>query len=76
MSYMPLDDACREGQVEVVLALIDQGADVNAPINGGWTPLHLALGNGHTVVAVAVIDKGADVNARNNNGDNMGNEEV
>ena len=30
MSYMPLHDACREGQVEVAMALIDQGADVNA----------------------------------------------
>ncbi len=63
------EEACRNGDIKVVMDLIDKGADVNASNNWGNTPLHYALDNGHTEVAMALIDKGADVNARDNAGD-------
>jgi len=62
------EEACRNGDIKVVMDLIDKGADVNASNNWGNTPLHYALDNGHTEVAMALIDKGADLNARNNDG--------
>ena len=67
MPGTPLHDACREGQVEVAMAVIDKGADLNARDMYGWTPLHHALSNGHTKVAMAVIDKGADIYIKNKN---------
>ena len=62
---MPLHDACRKGQVEVAMALIDKGADVNARDKYGNTSLHLALRKVHTEVAMALIDKGADIYIKN-----------
>ena len=50
------------------MAVIDQGADVNASNYDGYTPLHCALRNGRTEVAMAVIDQDADVNARDKSG--------
>ena len=39
---MSLHDACRKGQVEVAMALIDKGADVNARNKYGNTPQRTA----------------------------------
>ena len=40
MPETPLHDACRRGQLEVAMAVIDEGADVNARDMYGYTPLH------------------------------------
>ena len=45
----------REGHVDVVSVLIQNGADVNAVNKDKWTALHFALGNGHVDVAKVLI---------------------
>jgi hypothetical protein len=48
--------------------LIDNGADVNAKDNDGWTALMYAAFSGYTETAEVLIDNGADVNAKDNDG--------
>ena len=50
--------------IEVITALVKNGADVNARTSDGWTALMYAYGYD---VITALIEKGADVNARNAN---------
>ncbi|MDE7193974.1 MAG: ankyrin repeat domain-containing protein, partial [Oscillospiraceae bacterium] len=54
--------------VPITLALIENGANVNAAANDGTTPLHLAVRGPENSVK-ALVKAGADLNAR----DNMGN---
>ena len=56
--------ACRRGQTETALELIDLGADISAKDDNGNTPLHLACYNGHTDTVLALIARGADVSAK------------
>jgi ankyrin repeat protein len=49
-----------------VAELLASGADPNARVNDGNTPLHLASRNGHVNVAEILLDFGVDVNAQNN----------
>ena len=56
-------DAARDGRVEVVRALVGEGADVNAARGDGITALHLAAERGHAEAARALIDAGAAVDA-------------
>ena len=57
------------GQTEIVIALIDRGADIHAKGNkDGQTPLHWAASQGQTETAVALIDRGADIHATANLG--------
>jgi hypothetical protein len=50
------------------VGLIDQGADVHAKDNDGWTPLHIACMNGHAEVVKALLEKGAEMHAKSNSG--------
>ena len=70
----PLHVASREGQTEIVRALLAAGADAKAiddqqpdgkrrEYYQGWTPLHLAALKGNTAAATLLLDSGADVNA-------------
>lgn len=52
----------------ITLALIENGADVNAAANNGTTPLHLAAVNITEDAAKALVKAGADINARDNDG--------
>ncbi len=65
----PLSHASRRGDYDVVKALLDAGADVNAKDAEGCTPLHWAAREGHEAVVKALITAGADANAKNANGD-------
>ncbi len=64
----PLIAACTFGRKEVVRALLDKGADVNAKNNSGLTALISASYLGHIEIVQALLDKGADINASANNG--------
>jgi hypothetical protein len=48
--------------------LAEQGADVKASKNDGWTPLHKAGENGHAEATKFLAEQGADVKASNNDG--------
>ena len=64
----PLHDAARDGDVEKVSGLIDEGAAMDVPGETGETPLILAILGGHPAVADLLIEKGADIGARNRGG--------
>jgi hypothetical protein len=49
------------------VALIDQGADLHAKNNDGWTPLYGAC-EGKAEVVKALLEKGADVHTIHNGG--------
>ena len=53
---------------EVIEALIDAGADVNAKGNDGWAALMSAASEGNAEVAEVLLKHGAGVNAKNNYG--------
>jgi len=55
--------AARDGQLEVVRTLLEEGADVNAARGDGLTALHLAAEGGHRAVAEALVAAGAAVDA-------------
>lgn len=56
----PLLFAARQGCVECVRVLADNGADVNAVDPTGISPVLIAIINGHYDVAGLLLDKGAD----------------
>jgi hypothetical protein len=66
----PLLLASRSGHVEVVNALLANGANVNTPLKIGWTPLHCTSAMGHIQVVEALLNNGAteSVNSANNDG--------
>jgi ankyrin repeat domain-containing protein 50 len=58
---MPLHLPAQNGHAEVVKFLAEQGADVKAKENDGWTLLHRTAGNGHVeVVKRRTVPKGAE----------------
>lgn len=58
-----LHHAATADSVELVRALVEAGAEVNAVSEAG-TPLHFAAGAGAERAAVALVEAGADVNAQ------------
>src|SRR5712692_4092092 len=59
--------AAVEGNVNLVRALLDAGADVNAREEEGETPLMYASVEGRTEVVLLLISRSADVNAISTN---------
>jgi len=55
--------AAGNGHTEIVVQLLNKGADVNAESPDGATALIIAAENGHTKIAAELLDQGADVNA-------------
>jgi ankyrin repeat protein len=54
-----LHHAACDGQKEIVLYLLDQGADINAKANDGFTPIHVAAVQGHTETVRLLAGRGA-----------------
>jgi len=60
--------ATENGHYDIVMALLNRGADVNARGLGGRTALVAAALKGHLAMVRALLEKGADVNVRDFNG--------
>ena len=59
----------KKGSISEINQAIQDGADVNATDNGGWTPLTFALHHeAPKEVIELLIAKGADVNAKDKDG--------
>ena len=65
LSKEKLLNAAKNGDLEVVNALIEKGADINLANKDGYTALILAAKYGHLGVVNALIEKGADINLVN-----------
>jgi ankyrin repeat protein len=58
----PLMKACWDGEMDIAKYLLDQGANVNATDDQGWTPLSNAVNRDRADFAQLLIDHGAKVN--------------
>jgi ankyrin repeat protein len=63
-NQQPLHMACRQGFDDVIMLLIDKGADVNAVHGYDKTPLFYACQNGHFSTVRLLIENGARVDFR------------
>jgi ankyrin repeat protein len=66
--WTPLMYAARDGAIDAVRALAENGADLNQVDPDGTTALTLAIINGHFDTAVALLDKGANPNVPDRSG--------
>ena len=57
-----------KGDVTHVRQLVEEGADVNARVKNGNSPLHQAAYGGHIDVSEYLIEQGAQVNAKTDKG--------
>jgi hypothetical protein len=65
----PLHWAARNGHVEIVRLLLQNGAEVNAKSNRGWTPLHwTTVIFGHIDILHLLVENGADLEVQDNDG--------
>ncbi|NXM75813.1 RN5A ribonuclease, partial [Serilophus lunatus] len=63
-----LNAAVKNRNKELVLELLEKGADVNSKIASGWTPLQSAVRTGVVDLVLLLLDKGASLHARKDNG--------
>lgn len=56
----PLQQSCLEGNIRLVMLLLDHGADIEGKDKNGWTALHYGIFSGHCNVASLLIDSCAD----------------
>nr|CAD7395827.1 unnamed protein product [Timema poppensis] len=67
----PLHVAAAYGRVELVDALVREGAEIDRPNNFGWTPIMQAARNGQSTVAIKLLNNGVNVNLKNKLGANL-----
>ncbi len=68
LSTAALIRAAMEGHSSTIELLVREGADVNARLSDGWTPLMLAIWNGHAMAVETLIKLGAYLEAKGGNG--------
>jgi len=54
--WTPLHVACQYGKIEVIMALLDRGANINARGENQYTPLHVACQYGNLEVIMALLE--------------------
>lgn len=64
----PLYWACERKNIEIIRAVIERGADLNAAEQNGFTPLHLATFLGNVDVVKVLLEYGASVDCVTNTG--------
>lgn len=67
MMVAPIHAAVGGRHLEIVRALVEAGADVNARQHGGYTALHAAAQDGNEAMTTFLLEHGADRNARADN---------
>ena len=60
--------AAEDGDLELVCALLEAGADPNAKEDGNFTALICAAARGHSRVVEALLESGANLHARTKRG--------
>ena len=59
-SYVPMNnDSVQKGFAEVARLLIAAGADVNARLKNGWSPLYVAVTRNAAEIAAILLEAGA-----------------
>ncbi len=67
----PIHSACAIGSEPLARLLLDNGADVNARQQGGFTPLFSAVNIGSVELVTFLLERGADIHARTDDGDTV-----
>jgi len=62
----PLHAAAKQGHLEIVMILLEHGADLNGACHVGTTPLWGAASTGQTHTVVYLLKQGANIDASNN----------
>lgn len=57
----PLQQSCLEGNLALVMLLLDHGVDIEGQDKNGWTPLHFAIVAGHCNITSLLIDSCANL---------------
>jgi len=61
LGYTPLYLAATKGNVAIIQALVDAGADIEGRITTGWTPLAAAILEGHETAVDYLVQSGANI---------------
>lgn len=57
----PLQQSCLEGNLALVMLLLDHGTNIEGKDNNGWSPLHFAIVSGHCHITSLLIDSCANL---------------
>lgn len=57
----PLQQSCLEGNIRLVMILLDHGADIEGKDDKGWTALHFGIIAGHCNIVSLLIESCADL---------------